>query len=332
MFMRPPLAAVFLFLAFPLGAQNAGAGAAFPSIERLDIRDPVFKQYVQSVDLARRLIFSREASPSTLADNLRIFSYDLGEQDDLYTLAARCNIPYASLVTLNRLGHPTPLPKTMLLPTVPGIFIPESPKEDLEQLIAAGRDSGGAVIITVNKGAGQAASQAAASESGQGAASESGQAASSERFLFLPGEDFSPTERTYFLNTGFKFPLRNYRITSSFGYRPSPFTGRLQNHQGLDLAAPAGTAVYAALEGTVAETGRDAVYGNYIIVSHRDNWVSLYGHLQAIDVAKNAAVRKDTVIGRVGSTGQSTGPHLHFEIRKNGRALDPGKLLFKSPG
>jgi murein DD-endopeptidase MepM/ murein hydrolase activator NlpD len=96
------------------------------------------------------------------------------------------------------------------------------------------------------------------------------------------------------------------------------------------MAAPAGTEVYAAREGIVTESGADPVYGNYLVIAHEDKWASLYGHLSSIAVNLHSRVRQDTVIGRVGSTGLSTGPHLHFELRKNGTALDPGRLLFKN--
>jgi murein DD-endopeptidase MepM/ murein hydrolase activator NlpD len=292
---------VFLFL-----AAFSAWGGDFPVITRLDIRDPVFKQYVEAVDLSRRLIYGKKEKPRDLAENLQIYSYTLAKNDDIFGLAARCNIPYAGIATLNRVSHPTYMPKTVLLPSVPGIFIPETPVNDLEQLMASSRDPAGGLMITVERND------------------------KAERYLFLPGEDFSPTERTYFFNAGFRFPLRQYRVTSAFGPRPSPFTGKIQNHRGLDLAAPMGANVYAAREGRVTETGTDPVYGVYIIVAHDDNWVSLYGHLSAVTVAAGGRVSRDSVIGRVGSTGQSTGPHLHFEIRKNGQALDPGKLLFKS--
>jgi murein DD-endopeptidase MepM/ murein hydrolase activator NlpD len=281
-------------------------GGDFPIITRLDSRDPVFRQYTEAVDLSRRLIYGKKEEPRDLAENLRMYSYTLSENDDILGLAARCNIPYAGIATLNRVSHPTSLPETVLLPSVPGIFIPETPSNDLEQLMVSSRDPSNGVLITVQKNG------------------------KPEQYLFFPGEDFSSTERTYFFNTGFRFPLRQYRITSVFGPRPSPFTGQIQNHPGLDLAAPMGADVYAARDGRVTETGTDPVYGNYIIVAHDDNWVSLYGHLSAISAGAGSRVSRDSVIGKVGSTGQSTGPHLHFEIRKNGQALDPGKLLFKT--
>jgi hypothetical protein len=295
------LVPALLFLAaFPVW------GGDFPLIARLDSRDPVFRQYTEAVDLSRRLIYGKKENPRVLAENLRIYSYTLSENDDILGLAARCNIPYAGIATLNRISHSASMPETVLLPSVPGIFIPETPFNDLEQLMVSSRDPGAGVIVTIRRNG------------------------ETEQCLFLPGEDFSPTERTYFFNTGFRFPLRQYRISSVFGPRPSPFTGRMQNHRGLDLAAPMGADVYAARDGRVSETGNDPVYGNYIIVAHDDNWVSLYGHLSSVRTAAGSRVSRDSVIGKVGSTGQSTGPHLHFEIRKNGQALDPGKLLFKT--
>jgi murein DD-endopeptidase MepM/ murein hydrolase activator NlpD len=258
---------------------------------------------VADVDLARRLLFGQNQNKKELPGNLRLYVYSPKENDDIFRLSARCNVPYASLATLNRLSGPNDLfeKSELLLPTVPGLYLSETPDTDLEQLIAAGRTMDEGTVITIP---------------GRG------------RFLFFPGADFSPTERSYFLNPGFHFPLRNYRISSPFGMRPSPFTGKPEKHNGLDLAAPAGTEVYPAREGRVIETGTDAVYGNYIIVAHQNNWASLYGHLSSILVKPDSSVTRNSIIGKVGSSGQSTGPHLHFELRKNGTALDPGKLLF----
>jgi len=121
--------------------------------------------------------------------------------------------------------------------------------------------------------------------------------------------------------------LMNYIISSSFGLRQNPVTGNQRFHQGLDLAAPQGTEVYAARDGVVSEQGEDSILGRYIIISHRDNWVSLYGHLSRIETTLRQQVTSGSLIGKVGSTGQSTGPHLHFELRQNGKAQDPEKLL-----
>jgi murein DD-endopeptidase MepM/ murein hydrolase activator NlpD len=98
-------------------------------------------------------------------------------------------------------------------------------------------------------------------------------------------------------------------------------------HGGIDLAAPEGTEVYAAKSGTVLELGEDPILGNYVIISHENNMVSLYGHLSSISASLNEDVPSGAVIAKVGTTGQSTGPHLHFELRQNGQRRDPSRLL-----
>jgi murein DD-endopeptidase MepM/ murein hydrolase activator NlpD len=98
-------------------------------------------------------------------------------------------------------------------------------------------------------------------------------------------------------------------------------------HQGIDLAAPEGTEVFAVADGVVTSAGFDPVYGNYIIIRHNNNWTSLYGHLQVIETVLRTELKSGNLIGRVGSTGQSTGPHLHFELRQDGRAFDPAGRL-----
>jgi murein DD-endopeptidase MepM/ murein hydrolase activator NlpD len=279
------------------GAAGPGAGG-LPLISRLDNRDLGFVQYQEDVESSRRNLFGRGREEATLT----IYRYVPAEGEDLLSIAARCNVPYAALATINRMSHP-PLEGELLLPSVPGIFVPLAPESDLERLMASARsDREGGQEIRVR---------------GEGA------------FRFFPGDDFSPTERIFFLNRGFRFPLRNFTLTSAFGPRINPVTGRFRVHEGLDLAAPEGTEVYAAMDGLVTEIGLDQVYGNYVVVQHSDHWASLYGHLSRVDAVLRQELRSGSLIGKVGSTGQSTGPHLHFELRRNGRAEDPGKYLFK---
>jgi murein DD-endopeptidase MepM/ murein hydrolase activator NlpD len=280
----------------------------FPLIARLEPGDGLFSQYLADVESARRRLFGGNGlSMPALAESLTIYAYTLASGEDLLRLAARCNVPYAALATLNRLPHASALASsgTVLLPSMPGLFIPETPQSDLEQLLRSTRDDTEGVVVTVRYGGRR------------------------EQFRFIPGADFSPTERTFFLNANFRFPLRNYRITSSYGPRVNPITGNLRLHQGLDLAAPLGTEVFATRDGVVIDRGEDGIYGKYIILQHGDNWVSLYGHLSEFNVLLRDEVRSGGLLGKVGSTGQSTGPHLHFELRQSGRAQDPGKYLFR---
>ncbi len=129
----------------------------------------------------------------------------------------------------------------------------------------------------------------------------------------------------------FRLPLRaSWYLTSRWGWRPDPFgSGRRTYHGGIDMACPQGTSIYAAQVGTVVTAGWSNVYGNYVIISHgKTGYQTLYGHMvSAPFVKKGQVVTTDTIIGRVGSTGQSTGPHLHFTVYKNGRSIDPLNML-----
>lgn len=116
-------------------------------------------------------------------------------------------------------------------------------------------------------------------------------------------------------------------ITSPFGWRSNPFGGSPEFHQGLDIAAPSGTTVTAAAGGTVIMAQWYGGYGNYVLIDHGGGYSTGYGHLSAIYVSQGQSVTRGQAIGAVGSTGQSTGPHLHFEVRINGKPVDPAPRL-----
>lgn len=122
--------------------------------------------------------------------------------------------------------------------------------------------------------------------------------------------------------TAFLWPLRG-PVTSRFGVRPHPLFRQRHFHTGVDISAPRGTPVRAAMDGTVLFTGWYGGYGKLVVVDHRNGVSTLYGHLSAILVAPGQRVTQGQVLGRVGSTGYTTGPHLHYEIRRNGRPVDP---------
>lgn len=116
-------------------------------------------------------------------------------------------------------------------------------------------------------------------------------------------------------------------ITSPFGYRRNPFGGGMEFHQGLDIAAPMGTTITAAASGTVISAGWYGGYGNYILIDHGGGMATGYGHCSQIFVSVGQQVQKGQAIGAVGSTGASTGPHVHFEVRINGKPVDPAAYL-----
>ena len=126
-------------------------------------------------------------------------------------------------------------------------------------------------------------------------------------------------------SSGFLYPLP-YRvaITDSYGYRTHPVTGKKTTwHNGVDLAAGAGTAIYATKIGTVTTALRSDIWGNYVVINHGDGFSSLYAHMQGLIVKAGDYVKQGQTIGYVGSTGLSTGPHLHFTIYYNGADVNP---------
>jgi murein DD-endopeptidase MepM/ murein hydrolase activator NlpD len=118
-------------------------------------------------------------------------------------------------------------------------------------------------------------------------------------------------------------PVQGFRLSSSYGEREHPVLGGHRMHKGLDLAVPSGTPVRAPADGVVERASWFSSYGNFIEIEHGGNMETRYGHLSAYNVVEGQHVHKGDVIGYVGSTGRSTGPHLHYEVRIGGEAVDP---------
>lgn len=141
---------------------------------------------------------------------------------------------------------------------------------------------------------------------------------------------------TNWIGTGiFEWPLpRDYTITSPYGYREDPITGQISFHSGTDIAAPEATPILAAADGTVTiANGSDSwgeSYGYYVKIQHDETYESLYAHCLAVFVTVGQEVKQGEVIALVGSTGNSTGNHLHFEVREDGTEVDPIGFFAKS--
>lgn len=148
--------------------------------------------------------------------------------------------------------------------------------------------------------------------------------------LFIPNARLDKAVLQNALGTLFKCPLVNkYRISSPFGRRLDPITGVKSYHTGLDMATPQGNPIVASSAGEISFAGFSNIFGNYIIINHSGGYQTLYGHMSKILAKKGQWVSQGTRIGLVGSTGYSTGPHLHFTVYKNGKLLDPASLINK---
>ena len=116
-------------------------------------------------------------------------------------------------------------------------------------------------------------------------------------------------------------------VSSTYGYRADPFSGSRRFHKGIDIAAPVGSPVRSVAAGTVTLAGERDGYGKVVMVEHDDGWRSLYAHCDSLDVQPGQRIQAGEDIATVGSSGRSTGPHLHLEIHHQGKAVDPDQSL-----
>lgn len=238
------------------------------------------------------------------------YKYTNTEFKNLLQLAARCNITYETIATLNGIENSSTDITNMelLLPTCPGLFINNSTeKNKLDILLFQNYN-----LETLTK-------------------KIIWYSIDDKEFIFILNQRLSPTERAFFLDAELQLPINkdSYWISSDFGKRKNPFSGELKNHKGIDLAAKEGTPVFAIKDGNVAlKVKNDTVFGNYLILTHDlGKMTSVYAHLSDFAVEKEDIVKKGDLIGFVGHTGMATGPHLHFEVRQDGVAQNPGNIL-----
>ncbi len=145
--------------------------------------------------------------------------------------------------------------------------------------------------------------------------------------LFIPGVRMDPFQLDLILGTAFQWPVKGATLTSPFGFRPDPFTGVRDFHNGIDLALYYGAPIHAAGNGTVKDVGYNSIYGNYVVIAHAANFQTLYGHMSKQLVRVGQRVTVGQTIGLMGSTGYSTGTHLHFTIYHNYKPVNPLKYL-----
>ncbi|MEO0459653.1 MAG: M23 family metallopeptidase [Myxococcota bacterium] len=126
-----------------------------------------------------------------------------------------------------------------------------------------------------------------------------------------------------------KAPLKYGRVTSGFGRRRHPILGYTRQHNGVDYGVPTGTAVWTVGDGRVTRAGWAGGYGRLVAVQHMNGWTSQYAHLSSIAVKVGQRVSQKDLIGRVGSTGLATGPHLHYELKKHGKFVNPAEQRFE---
>jgi len=138
--------------------------------------------------------------------------------------------------------------------------------------------------------------------------------------------EYLEDQKSLLASTPSIWPVKGW-LTSSFGYRTSPFTGRREMHKGIDVATRSGTPIIAPADGIVVFSGREGGFGNMLLVDHGYGIVTRYGHCSSLEAKKGDKVKRGDIIAKVGNTGRSTGPHLHYEVAVNGVAVNPMRYI-----
>lgn len=244
-------------------------------------------------------------------NELRFFFYKIKQGESIYTISRKLGVSMDTLISLNIMGNAHELGegKRIIVPNLQGILYSVK-KGDTLETVAAKYKIDVSDILDAND---LTDSDISRTEIFEG------------EMLFLPGAQLTEAERAKALGYLFMKPIHG-RFTSGFGIRTDPFTSEAGYHPGIDIHAPYGSSVFSSKEGRVVFAGWNGGYGKCVIIRHLFGFETVYGHLSSIGVAKDRWIKAGQYLGRVGSTGRSTGPHLHFEVRKYGRPVNPTRL------
>jgi hypothetical protein len=283
------------------GAGNTLLAQSYPEVE-LQQQNSAFQFIQRSITQFYRF----EVGQAELPELTFFLKQNTGDWE-LLNLSSRFQLSPDTIGSVNRiLSLHEPLPSSMVIPNIPGLFIPDEPENDMD-LLAQNRllDSANLRIPVVLVIDGNRVSGA-----------------------FFPGQRYVQQERLAFLRQAFVPPLERYRVSSPFGIGPDPFTNRTRNHQGIDLV-PVGLnqTVIASARGLVEVAEFNRLFGYHVIIRHNEVFITLYAHMTHLRVTPGQMVHAGTPLGTVGMTGLATGPHLHFEIRRNDVPLNPAQYI-----
>jgi len=302
-------------LSFVIAASICGTGIYIslqPGNGKGGLEMPAIPQYTSETTDSEDLASSEKAETETTEDvALTYKAYRVKKGDMIGVIAEQNNVTQDTLISVNniRATRLIQVGQYLKIPSMPGILY--TVKKD------------GETPITIAEKYGVDPVKCAFANN-----LEDKESLKSGSTLFIPDAEMDWVTRQEINGDLFYIPLRaRYRLTSYFGWRSSPFTSRRQFHGGIDMACPTGTPIYAALAGKVTSVGYSNVYGNYVIITHHSGYKTLYGHMSRIIATRGQYVTTNSMIGRVGSTGASTGPHLHFTVYKNGKMVNPLNLL-----
>ncbi len=279
---------------------------AVPGYQYLKDLNPLGKQIREyRKDIRTSIIVVKTKKDSENLPELKFYKYKVKKGDNFWKILSQTSLNIDTLSTINGFSSPNDLipGKTIFLPNMRGVLHKLS-KDDTLETISDKYKIPAEYIIKANK-----------------------ITSMNKQYLFIPCAELSRNQRSSFMRSDFIKPVQSMRLTSNFGYRKHPIYNKILFHNGLDYECSVGTPVKAAKKGEVIFTGKSGSYGNLVVLQHSDGYRTYYAHLSGYKVKKGDIVDAGQTVALSGNSGLSTGPHLHFEIRKNDIAINPHRLF-----
>lgn len=290
---------VFLTVSLPLFSE-------ITALEELNYTDPNYLTLYESTIASKNRFLKHERKQPY--QQPKIYRYMMKRGEDIWTLVARTSLTIDTIATLNRVDFIGMISaeKEVFLPDMLGVFFEASftNKSEIIEMFKTRYGVAEEDILLIED-----------------------PIKPSAQLYFVPEVQLSFLERAYLIGVVFYAPLMG-KETSGYGMRVDPFINELTFHGGVDIAAEAGKRVHATRWGKVIYANKSNGYGNLVIIMHELGYYTLYGHLDKILVEVGDVVESGQLIGTVGSTGKTTGPHLHFEIRRFNKTLNPENIPF----
>jgi murein DD-endopeptidase MepM/ murein hydrolase activator NlpD len=276
--------------------------AEYVPIYELSYVDGSYNRLYESTIASKNRLLMKERLSDYTTPN--IYSYTLQSGEDIWTLVARTSLTIDTIATLNGIDFIGDLKegRVVYLPDTQGIFLDADTNtlEEIEGKYGLGEQE----VLRIPSPLDQ-----------------------SRTLLYLPEVQLPFVERTYLTGVVFYSPLMGIE-TSQYGERVDPFVNDLAFHGGVDIATDEGKKVHASRWGKIVFADLSNGYGNLVVIRHEYGYYTLYGHLGEILVEVDDNVESGQIVGTVGTTGRTTGPHLHFEIRRSGNTLNPDGIPF----
>lgn len=282
---------------------------AFAELDELALIDSLSENSEPAGNSSSQEVLNKD-SYSSEGLELCYFTYRVQKGDMIGFIADKFNVTQDTIISVNNIHQSRliQIGQILKIPSMPGIVYTVKKNGETADSIAEKFEISAEKLARVNN-------------------IQENQSLVAGQTLFAPDALLDWVTRQEINGDLFHKPIHSrYYLSSYYGWRSSPFSGKRSYHSGIDMACPQGTPVYAALGGTVTSVGYNSVYGNYVIITHHSGYKTLYGHMSKQLVARGKWVDTNTRIGLVGSTGLSTGPHLHFTVYKFGKTVNPAAL------